>query len=41
MTLNVSLDVSFDNMPDGKGIREKAREVNSMKGYITNDETSR
>jgi hypothetical protein len=34
--LNVSLDVSFNNMKGWKGIREKAEEVNSTKAYITN-----
>lgn len=31
MTLNVGLDVSFDNMQDCKRIREKAGEVNKYK----------
>jgi hypothetical protein len=37
IALNVGLDVSFDNMQDWKGIREKAGEVNSTEVYITND----
>jgi hypothetical protein len=41
IALDVGLDVSFDNMPDCKGIREKAREVNSTEAYITNGENSR
>jgi hypothetical protein len=36
MALNISLDASFSNMRDWKGIWEKAGEVNSMKAYITN-----
>jgi hypothetical protein len=39
MTLNVGLDVSFDNMYDWKGIREKL-EIESTKAYIINDKTS-
>jgi hypothetical protein len=41
MASNVNLDISFDYMSDGIGIREKAREVNYMKAYVTNDETAR
>jgi hypothetical protein len=41
MVLNVGLEVSFGNMQESKGIREKAREVNIMKAYITNSETYR
>jgi hypothetical protein len=40
MALNVGFDVSFGNMQDWKGIREKAGEVNSAEGYIANDEAS-
>jgi hypothetical protein len=35
MALNVGLDVSFDNMEEWKGIRNKAVEVNSTETYIT------
>jgi hypothetical protein len=31
MALNLTFDVSFDNMQDGKGTREREGEVNSMK----------
>jgi hypothetical protein len=34
----VSLDVSFDNMEDCKGVEEKAEEYNRTKAYITHDE---
>lgn len=40
MSLNVSLDASFDNVQDCKGIQENAGQVNDMKVYVTNDETS-
>jgi hypothetical protein len=40
MALNVGLDVSFDNMKDWRGIREKAGEPNNTKPYVTNEETS-
>jgi hypothetical protein len=40
MAVNIGLDMSFDNMWDWKGIREKATEVNSTEAYITNDRTS-
>jgi hypothetical protein len=39
MALNFSLDVSFDNMEDWKGIPEKV-EVNITKAGVTRDETS-
>jgi hypothetical protein len=39
--LNVSLDGSFDNMYDCKGIREEAGEVIGALTHVTNDETSR
>jgi hypothetical protein len=41
MILNVGFGVSFDNMWDSKGIREKEVEVDSMKAHITNNEISR
>jgi hypothetical protein len=41
MTLNLCLRVSFDNMQDWKGIREKAKKVSNTKAYITNDKNSR
>jgi hypothetical protein len=34
MELNVGLDVSFDNMWDWKGIREKTGEVNGTKANV-------
>jgi hypothetical protein len=37
--LNFGLGVSFDNMWDWKGVREKAGEVNGTEAYIRNDET--
>jgi hypothetical protein len=40
MTLNVGLHLSLNNMQDGKATRMKAREVNSIKARITNDEIS-
>jgi hypothetical protein len=40
MALNVSLGTSFDNTQEWKGIWGKLGEANSMKAYITNDETS-
>jgi hypothetical protein len=40
MALNDDVNVSFDNMQDWKGIREKEGAVNSTKTYIKNDETS-
>jgi hypothetical protein len=40
MTLNTGLEVLF-NKEQWEGIREKAREDNSTKDYMTNDETSR
>jgi hypothetical protein len=40
VALIISLHASFNNTPDRKGIWERAEEVNSMKAYITNDETS-
>jgi hypothetical protein len=36
-SVNVGLDISFDNMYDCKGIQEKAGEVNSPKNYVTSD----
>jgi hypothetical protein len=39
MALNVGLDASFGNMQDRKGIREKARKVNTMKVSVTNPGT--
>jgi L-rhamnose isomerase len=39
MAVSVGLDIPFDNIQDWKGIREKAKEVNRTKAYITNDET--
>jgi hypothetical protein len=39
MVLKVSLDASFNSTEDWEGIGVKA-EVNSMKAYITNDETA-
>jgi hypothetical protein len=41
MKLNASLDVSFDNMPDWKGMREKAGEVNSTNAHVMNYEINR
>jgi hypothetical protein len=41
MALNTDLDASFGNMQDWKGIREKAREVNTRKASVDNDEISR
>jgi hypothetical protein len=40
MALNFGIVVSVDNMKDWRGIRENAGEANSMKPYVTNDETS-
>jgi hypothetical protein len=40
MALNVGLEVSFDNMKDWKGIRQKYKEVYSTKSWTTSDETS-
>jgi hypothetical protein len=40
MVLNIGLNVSLDNMEDWEGIG-KTGKVNGMKGYITNDDTSR
>jgi hypothetical protein len=40
MALYVGPYVSFNNMQDRKGMWKKAGEVNSMKAYITNDETT-
>lgn len=41
MTLNASLDASFDNLKELKGMREKVGEVTSTKAYVTNDEACR
>jgi hypothetical protein len=41
MELSIGLGISFDNMSARKGMREKAREVNSAKAYVTRDEASR
>lgn len=38
VALNVGLDSSFDNLYSRKGIREKTRDVNSAKAYITSGE---
>jgi hypothetical protein len=40
MVLNISLDASFSIMQDCEGIWEKSGEVNSMKGYVTNNESA-
>jgi hypothetical protein len=40
MALNASLEVSFQNKEDWKGMRQKA-EVDSTKVYITNGQTPR
>jgi hypothetical protein len=40
VALNVLLTVSFDNMYDWKGMREKAGKVNSTEAYIKTDESS-
>jgi hypothetical protein len=37
IVLNAGFDVSFDNMSDSKGIREKAGEVNSTEACVTNE----
>jgi hypothetical protein len=37
--VNVSIDVSFDNMQDWKLIREKAEGINSSTACITYDQT--
>jgi hypothetical protein len=39
MELKIGLDLSFDNIYDCKGMREKAREANSTEAHTTNDET--
>jgi hypothetical protein len=39
IALKISLNTSFDNMWDCKGLWKKIREVNDTKAYITNDET--
>jgi hypothetical protein len=41
MVLNVSLDVLFYKMKGWKGIREKAREINSTKACAIDDESFR
>jgi hypothetical protein len=40
VSLNVGLDVSFDNTYDNKGIREKAEKFKSTNAYITKDQNS-
>jgi hypothetical protein len=40
MRLNSGFEVSFDSKQDYKGLWKIAGEVNSMKAYIMNDETS-
>jgi hypothetical protein len=39
MTSNIGLNTSFENK-HMKGIWDKAGDVNSMKVYVTNEETS-
>jgi hypothetical protein len=39
MALKVSLNVSFDNMQNWKGMQEKVEECKRTKAYITDDET--
>jgi hypothetical protein len=40
MGLNVGLDASFINKLDWKETQEKAGKFNSMKSYITKEDTS-
>jgi hypothetical protein len=40
MTLNVGINVSFDNMWDWKRNMWELRDINSMETYVTNDEIS-
>jgi hypothetical protein len=39
IALNVSFNALLDNILDWKGMCEKAWKVNSVKAYITNDDT--
>jgi hypothetical protein len=41
IALNVGLDVSFKDLQEWKGIREKVWQVNRTKSYVADDESYR